>query len=123
MPNFLENVELVQLSQLAASLFAKRDEFLLDAAHIAAKPIPVVTYVKTIYTRIVNKKNMKFSDLIDSAATPQIIVVNFLAMLELYKHNYVDIKQTDDKNDIDINYIEGSGDLNLDNIQIDDFDN
>ena len=117
MPNFLENVELVQLTQLAASLFARRDEFLLDAAHIAAKPIPVVAYVKTIYTRIFNKKKMKFSDLIDASTTPQIIVVNFLAMLELYKHNYIDIKQVDQKQDIEINYIEGSGALNLENIE------
>ncbi len=119
MPNFLDNVELVQLTQLAAAIFAKRDEFLLDAAHIAAKPIPVVTYVKTIYSRILNKKQMRFSDLIDTSATPQIIVVNFLAMLELYKHNYIDIKQTQHKQDIEIKYIEGSGSLNLENIQID----
>ena len=119
MPNYLENVQMEQLSQLAASLFARRDEFLLDAAHIASKPIPVVTYVKTIYTRILNKKKMKFSDLIDASATPQIIVVNFLAMLELYKHNYVDITQVNHKSDIEIKYIEGSGDLDLSNIQID----
>ena len=117
MPNYLENVEMVQLTQIAASLFSRRDEFLLDAAHIAAKPIPVVTYVKTIYTRIFNKKKMKFSDLIDASTTPQIIVVNFLAMLELYKHNYIDIKQVDQKQDIEINYIEGSGALNLENIE------
>ena len=122
MPNYLENVELVQLTQLAAGLFARRDEFLLDAAHIAAKPIPVVTYVKTIYTRIYNKKQMKFSELIDSSATPQIIVVNFLAMLELYKHNYIDIKQTEHKSDIEIKYIEGSGALDLENIETDDLD-
>ena len=119
MPNYLENVELPQLTQLAAGLFARRDEFLLDAAHIAAKPIPVVTYVKTIYTRIYNKKQMKFSDLIDSSATPQIIVVNFLAMLELYKHNYIDIKQTEHKSDIEIKYVEGSGALDLENIEND----
>lgn len=122
MPNFLENVELVQLSQLAAGLFARRDEFLLDAAHIAAKPIPVVNYVKTIYTRIVNIKKCKFSDLIDKQASPQIIVVNFLAMLELYKNNYVELKQTNHKADIEIKYIEGSGELNLENIQIDEID-
>lgn len=122
MPNFLENVELAQLTQLAAGLFARRDEFLLDAAHIAAKPIPVVTYVKTIYTRIYNKKKMKFSDLIDASATPQIIVVNFLAMLELYKHDYIDIKQVDHKQDIEISYIEGSGALDLENIETDELD-
>lgn len=119
MPNFLENVKLDQLAQMAAGLFANRDEFLLDAAHIAAKPIPVVTYVKTIYTRIINKKKCKFSDLIDASATPQIIVVNFLAMLELYKNNFIELKQTSHKSDIEIKYIEGSGELDLSNIQID----
>lgn len=123
MPNFLENVELVQLTQLAAGLLARRDEFLLDAAHIAAKPIPVVAYVKTIYTRIINRKIMTFSELIDSSATPQIIVVNFLAMLELYKHNYIDIKQIDNKQDIQLKYIDGSGDLDLENIDVEDFEN
>lgn len=119
-PNFLENIELTQLSNLAASLFARRDEFLLDAAHIASKPIPVVVYVKTIYSRIVNKKRLKFSDLIDKAASAQVIVVNFLAMLELYKNNYIEIMQKPGNNDIDIAYIEGSGDLDLSNIETDD---
>ena len=123
MPNFLKNVTLDGLGNLASSLFSRRNEFLLDAAHIAAKPIPVVAYVKTIYSRIANKKTMNFSELIDKEASIQVVVVNFLAMLELYKHNYIDIKQKKNKSDIEIKLIDGSGELDLDNIDIEDFDN
>ncbi|MDO5328508.1 MAG: segregation/condensation protein A [Coriobacteriia bacterium] len=110
-PDFLENVSLEELGESCANALARRDEFLLDAQHIASKPIPVVTYVRTIHTRLVNKKKMNFSDLIDKDATTEVVVVNFLALLELYKHNYVEIKQVD--RDIKIKYIEGSGELDI----------
>lgn len=111
MPDFLAGISLEQLGSIAATEFARRDEFLLDAKHIASKPIPVVNYVRTIHTRLINKKKMKFSELIAEGASREVVVVNFLAMLELYKHNYVEIKQKQD--DIYIKYVEGSGELDI----------
>ena len=41
------------------------------------------------------------------------VVVTFLAVLELYKRAMVKIEQAELFGDIDIRYIEGSGDLSL----------
>lgn len=111
-PDFLADINEEDFAKIAADCFARRDEFLLNATHIASKPIPVIAYVKTIHSRISNKKKMKFSELIDPQASVKIVVVNFLALLELYKHNYVDIYQSK-ANEILIDYIEGSGELNI----------
>ena len=100
------------LGRIAAKCLSARDEFLLSASHIASKPIPVVTYVKTIHARLQNKHKMKFSELIDGQATTQVVVVNFLALLELYKHNYVDLSQKQGS-EINIKFIKGSGELDL----------
>jgi len=115
MPDYLVDVRLDDLAQLAAAAYARREVFLLDAEHIAAKPIPVEAFVKTIHARIRNKKNMKFSELIDDDTPTPIVVVTFLALLELYKRQMVLLKQKKSFGDIDISYIEGSGELIFDN--------
>ena len=64
---------------------ARREVFLLESEHIAAKPIPVETHVRAIHRRISARKRMMFSELLEAAPTLQLRVVNFLAILELYK--------------------------------------
>ena len=43
-----------------------------------------------------------------------VVVVTFLAVLELFKRNMVRVQQDDLFGDIEIEYIEGSGELLLD---------
>ena len=57
---------------------------------------------------------LSFHELLRDAARPEHIVVTFLAILELYKRQMVTLDQPDAFGDIDINYIEGSGSLFLD---------
>ena len=54
---------------------------------------------------------MMFSELLEAAPTLQLRVVNFLAILELYKRGMVSLEQTGSFADIRIDYIEGSGEL------------
>lgn len=113
MPDFLEGVTLDALGLLAAAAMARREVFLLESDHIAAKPISVEVHVRAIHQRIVNKKHLRFSDLVSDTTPPPVVVVTFLAILELYKRRMVRLEQPEMFGDIAIDYIEGSGELVL----------
>lgn len=114
MPDYLRDVTLDGLALMCARAFARRDVFLLESEHIAAKPIPVEVHVQAIHQRIKNKKHLMFSELIDKDTPASVVVVTFLAVLELYKRSMVHVEQKHLFGDIDIRYIEGSGELLLD---------
>ena len=114
MPDYLRDVTLDGLALVAARAMARRDVFLLESEHIAAKPIPVEAHVRAIHQRIMNKKHLMFSELVDRSTPTAVVVVTFLAVLELYKRNMVQVAQEQLFGDIDIRYIEGSGELLLD---------
>lgn len=114
MPDFLHDVTLDSLGLLAARALARREVFLLESEHIAAKPIPVEVHVRAIHQRIRNKKKLRFSEMVDGTTPVPVVVVTFLAVLELFKRNMVHVRQDDLFGDIEIEYIEGSGELLLD---------
>lgn len=113
-PDYLEGVTLDSLAYLCVSALTRRDEFLLESEHIAAKPIPVETLVRALHARIANEKHLRYSQIVNRNTPVPIAIVNFLAILELYKRNMVRLTQCTNFGDIDIEYIEGSGDLLLD---------
>ena len=114
MPDYLKDATFDGLALRAARALARRDVFLLESEHIAAKPIPVEVHVRAIHQRIRNKKRLRFSELADARTPVPVVVVTFLAVLELYKRAMVRIEQSEQFGDIDIRYIEGSGELLLD---------
>lgn len=114
MPDFLRGVPLETLSVLAAEALARREVALLESEHIAAKPIPVEVHVRALHYRIMNQKKMRFSEMLEPSAPPSIVVVTFLAILELYKRSMVTLVQDEQFGDIEVSYIEGSGVLTFD---------
>lgn len=114
MPDFLRGVPVETLAVLAAEALARRETVLLESEHIAAKPIPVEVHVRSLHHRIMNEKRLRFSDMVDDDTPTPIVVVTFLAILELYKRSMVKVRQDDLFGDIEIDYIEGSGDLVFD---------
>ncbi len=116
MPDFLEGVTLDSLGLLAASALARREVFLLESEHIASAPLPVETHVCAIHARLANRKHATFTELISDATRKDVIVVTFLAILELYKRQMVTLSQDASFGDIQIDFIEGSGELNLDDL-------
>jgi segregation and condensation protein A len=114
MPDYLEGVRLDDIAMLCAAALGRREQFLLDSDHIAVKPIPVESFVSSIYDQLHHAKRLHFSDLVDANARKPIIVVNFLAVLELFKRGMIDVEQDQRFGDIALSYIEGSGDLLLD---------
>lgn len=113
MPDYLEGVSLDSLAYLCAQVMGHRDPFLLESEHIAAKPIPVEVHVRAIFNRIRQSKSLKFSDMVDEHTAPAIVVVTFLAILELYKRGMVHAVQRTPFGDIEMEYVEGSGELLL----------
>ena len=114
MPDFLRDVTLDSLALICADMMARRDVFLLESEHIAAKPIPVETHVRAIHRRISYVKHIRFSELLAESPTIPLRVVSFLAILELYKRSMVDLSQEETFGDIDIDFVEGSGELIFD---------
>ena len=113
MPDFLAGVTVDALAYQAATALARREVFLLESEHIAAKPIPVEVHVRAIHQRIRNRKKMRFSELVGPETPKEVLVVTFLAILELYKRVMVNLVQDEAFGDIAIDYIEGSGELHL----------
>lgn len=113
-PDYLEGIGLDDLTRRCVKALTRRDEFLLESEHIAAKPIPVEDRVRALHERIVQEKHLRFSQVIDAHTPVPVIVVSFLALLELYKRNMVTLRQEHSFGDIAIDYIEGSGALLLD---------
>ena len=113
LPDFLRDVSLDALGFLAMQAFARRERFLLESEHIAAKPIPVETHVRAIHARVRSEKKLAFSQLAGEGTPAPVVVVSFLAILELYKRSFVRLRQDEAFGDIEIEYIEGSGELSL----------
>ena len=118
-PDYLKGVEVNRLGELCAGCIARRDVFLLESEHIAARVIPVETQVRTVFDRVCQQGHARFSDFVTEDDDPHLIVVTFLAMLELFKRNMVSLRQEELFGDIDIAYVEGSSEEQILN---DDFD-
>ena len=68
----------------------------------------------TLFGMFVNKKHLKFSELVTEDTPTEVLVVTFLALLELFKRAMVHLNQPNPFGDIMVDYIEGSGELVLD---------
>ena len=108
-PDYLEGVELESVVKKAAEVIARREQFLLDAEHIAAKPLRVENFTERITNRLRSGKKLKFSQLLEGDTSPELVVVNFLAILELYKRGMCHIRQEASNSEILIEAADKSG--------------
>lgn len=92
-PDYLEGVTLHGLAVICADIAARRETFLLEAEHIAAVPISMERHVEGIYRTMRSRNARTFSQLVGEQPTPELVVVTFLAVLELYKRGVVSIEQ------------------------------
>ncbi|MCL1890429.1 MAG: segregation/condensation protein A [Coriobacteriia bacterium] len=104
LPDYLEGVTLRGLAVICADLAARRKTFLLDAAHITARPIPVEERLEVMARRLAAHRKMTFAQLIENSTDPMQIVVSFLAVLEMYHQGMIDLEQTEHQGVIDIVY-------------------
>lgn len=102
MPDYLKDVTLHTLAVICADIMARRDTFLLEAEHIAAVPISMEKHVEGIYRTMKRRKSRTFTQLVGDAPTAELVVVTFLAVLELYKRGVVSVRQDDQFGDIEL---------------------
>lgn len=118
-PDYLKGVPVERLGQLCAACIARRDVFLLESEHIAARVVPVEVQVRTVFDTVCAKGKARFSDFVKENDEPQMIVVTFLALLELFKRNMVNLRQDELFGDIAISCVEGADRQILDNGEFD----
>ncbi len=118
-PDYLQGVKLEDLGKMCASCIARRDVFLLESEHIAARVIPVEMQVRTVYDRVRESGVVHFSDFVDEQDDFHVIVVTFLAVLELFKRSMVQLRQDDLFGDIEITYLEDGDPHLLDDSEFD----
>ena len=106
MPDYLEGLTLHTLATICAALEFKREVFLLEASHIAPQPVSVELYATRILDRVPLGGRATFTELIATDPRPEVIVVTFLALLELYKRGKVSIRQDGLYGEISIEHIE-----------------
>ena len=108
MPDYLEGITLRGLAVICADLDSRRETLLLEAEHIAPKRLPVALTVASVDRIIRSKPLVTFSELLDGQSTPEIVVVTFLAILELYKRGSIRVSQSQTFGEIDIARVEGA---------------
>ena len=114
MPDYLEGITLRSLAVICADIDSKRETFLLEAEHVAPKRLPVALTVASVDRLTRSKGKVTFSELLDGQDTPEIVVANFLAVLELFKRGLVRVQQDVIFGEIEIERIEGADSYQLD---------
>ncbi|MBA4371073.1 MAG: segregation/condensation protein A [Coriobacteriaceae bacterium] len=102
MPDFLEGVTLRSLAVICADLLHRREVFLLQAEHVAAMPISLELHMEVVSRMLMQRKRTTFLELVGGGASPEEFVVTLLAILELYKQGFADIRQESQFGDIDV---------------------
>lgn len=114
MPDYLEGITLRSLAVICADIDSKRETFLLEAEHVAPKRLPVALTIASVDRLTRSKGKVTFSELLDGQDTPEIVVANFLAVLELFKRGLVRVQQDVIFGEIEIEHIEGADSYQLD---------
>ena len=114
MPDYLEGITLRSLAVICADIDSKRETFLLEAEHVAPTRLPVALTVASVDRLTRSKGKVTFSELLDGQDTPEIVVANFLAVLELFKRGLVRVQQDVIFGEIEIEHIEGADSYQLD---------
>lgn len=111
MPDYLEGVTLHSLAVICAGIAARRETFLLEAEHIAAVPISMERHVEGIYHTMRHRKRRTFSQLVGEHPTPELVVVTFLAVLELYKRGVIRVEQDETFGDMRLKMEQGAPEI------------
>ncbi len=93
MPDFLEGVTLHGLAVICADLIHKREIFLLEAEHVASMPISLELHAEGVARRLKRDGKITLREFLGADPSPELIVVTFLAILELYKRGIADLRQ------------------------------
>ena len=106
LPDYLDGVNLENLALICASLAARHEEFLMEARHIAARPIPVEKRLEEMSSRLALRQRMTFAELLEGNREGAFVVVSFLSMLELFHRGMINIEQNEEDSTITLSWID-----------------
>jgi segregation and condensation protein A len=107
MPDYLEGITLRGLAVVCADLEHRREVLLLQAEHVASRPISLELHAESVARTLDKKGSVGFLELVGEDPTPELVVVTLLAILELYKRASVELRQDDEYGDIIVTAVEG----------------
>lgn len=122
MPDYLEGITLRSLAVICADIDSKRETFLLESEHIAPKRLPVALTIASVDRLVRSRRHITFSELIGEDSTPEVVVANFLAILELFKRGLVRVSQSEVFGEIDVEHITGAEAYRIDATALADLD-
>lgn len=114
MPDYLEGITLRSLAVICADIDSRRETFLLEAEHIAPRRLPVALTIASVDRLVRRRGRVSFSELLDGQDDPEVVVANFLAILELFKRGLVRVRQDELFGEIDVAHVEGAEAYELD---------
>lgn len=122
MPDYLEGISLRSLAVICADIDSKRETFLLESEHIAPKRLPVALTIASVDRLVRSRRHVTFTELVGEDSTPEVVVANFLAILELFKRGLVRVSQSEIFGEIDVDHIEGTEAYKIDATALVDLD-
>lgn len=108
MPDYLEGITLRSLAVICADIDSRRETLLLEAEHVAPRRLPVALTIMSVDRLVRRRGKVSFDELLDGQRTPEAVVANFLAVLELYKRGLADLRQDEVFGTIEISHCEGA---------------
>lgn len=108
MPDYLAGITLRGLAVICADIDGRREQFLLEAEHVAPHRVPLELTVASVDRVTIARRHMTFSELLDAGATTEQLVATFLAILELAKRGSVTLEQDGTFGTITIDRVEGA---------------
>lgn len=109
MPDYLEGITLRGLAVMCADLEHRREILLLQAEHVASRPISLELHAESVARTLASKGSVGFLELIGDNPTPELVVVTLLAVLELYKRGQADLRQDESHGDIIVTAVDVEG--------------
>lgn len=114
MPDYLEGITLRSLAVICADIDAHRETFLLESEHIAPRRLPIALTVASVDRLARSRGRLSFSELLDGSSAPEVVVANFLAVLDLYHRNKLRMYQEQAFGEIDLEHVEGAPPYEMD---------
>lgn len=105
-PDLLEGITLEGLSAAAAGALRPKPAPVVDTTHIAPIRVSVRETIDLIMKEMRDKRTATFSELCRAAAARIEVIVNFLALLELFRMNSVELEQSRPFGDIVVRWKE-----------------
>lgn len=122
MPDYLDGITLRSLAVICADIDSRRETFLLESEHIAPKRLPVALTIASVDRLVRSRRRVTFSELVGEDSTPEVVVANFLAILELFKRGLVRVSQSEVFGEIDVEHITGAEAYKIDATALADLD-